>query len=204
MALSGDKQARKALREHLRQSRRSMPRREREQACKRLAARVTRERAVRDATRIGAYLASDGETDVGLLIDWALAQGKHVYLPIIRTDRHLDFARFRHGTRLVANRFGILEPARAGRELISPRRLDVVLTPLVGFDACAHRLGMGGGYYDRSFAALNSWRSWPRPRLLGIAFDCQRVCALDMAPWDVPLWRVITESSRYPTSRGPA
>jgi 5-formyltetrahydrofolate cyclo-ligase len=139
--------------------------------------------------------------DVTPLIDWALAQGKEVYLPIIRPDRHLDFARYRTGTRLEPNRVGILEPARANRELICPTRLDVVLTPLVGFDANANRLGMGGGFYDRTFAALNRFRHWSRPRLLGVAFECQRVSALTTQPWDVALWRVITETDRYPADR---
>jgi 5-formyltetrahydrofolate cyclo-ligase len=185
------------LRDQLRDARRDLPRRERERANRRIADRAARERALRSAHRIAAYLASDGETDVAALIDWALTAGKEVYLPIIRRDRHLDFARYTHDTPLAPNRLGILEPAPAGRRLIEPMRLDIVLTPLVGFDDRANRLGMGGGFYDRTFARLLAFETWARPKLLGVAFECQRLDAIGTAPWDVPLWRVITEANRY-------
>ena len=74
------------------------------------------------------------------------------------------------------------------RTAIDPRWLDLVLVPLVGFDARGHRLGMGAGLYDRHFAFLRHRRAWRRPRLLGLAFEAQKVARLAEAAHDVPLW----------------
>ncbi len=195
---SSTKAGRRALRDALREARRALTPRQRQAANARLVARVARERAFRHATRIAAYLPGDGEVDVRPLVDLAHAAGKQVYLPIIRPDWHLDFARYAPGTRLEPNRVGILEPARAGRRLIAPMRLQLVLTPLVGFDSQANRLGMGGGFYDRTFAPLTQMRHWSLPRLLGVAWECQRLEGdFGSQPWDVPLWRVITEAGAY-------
>jgi 5-formyltetrahydrofolate cyclo-ligase len=75
--------------------------------------------------------------------------------------------------------------------------LDLVLVPLVGFDARGNRLGMGGGFYDRHFAFLRNRRAWRRPLLIGIAFDVQRVPRLSDAAHDVPLWGIVTERGIY-------
>jgi 5-formyltetrahydrofolate cyclo-ligase len=75
--------------------------------------------------------------------------------------------------------------------------LDLVLVPLVGFDARGNRLGMGGGFYDRHFAFLRNRQAWRRPLLIGIAFDVQRVPRLSGASHDVPLWGIVTERGTY-------
>jgi 5-formyltetrahydrofolate cyclo-ligase len=104
---------------------------------------------------------------------------------------------------LLPNHFSIPEPVSRGRGMVKLSRLDLVLTPLVGFDAQGNRLGMGGGFYDRSFAFLRRRQSWRKPRLLGLAFDLQEVNAqtgdqteggLARQAWDVPLDGVVTES----------
>jgi 5-formyltetrahydrofolate cyclo-ligase len=89
-----------------------------------------------------------------------------------------------------------VEPGDAG-DTIDARWLDLVLMPLVGFDADGNRLGMGAGFYDRKFAFLRHRRAWRRPLLLGIAFDAQRVERFDAALHDVPLWGVVTERAVY-------
>ena len=78
--------------------------------------------------------------------------------------------------------------------MIDIRRLDLVLMPLVGFDSTGSRLGMGGGFYDRSFAFLRRRQKWRKPNLIGAAFDCQKVEQIDGQSWDVPLSGVMTES----------
>jgi 5-formyltetrahydrofolate cyclo-ligase len=75
--------------------------------------------------------------------------------------------------------------------------LDLVLTPLVAFDAQGHRLGMGGGFYDRSFAYLLRHSRWLRPRLIGLAYDFQRQTRLPHQPWDVPLHAIATDHRLY-------
>ncbi len=99
------------------------------------------------------------------------------------------------------NRFGIPEPIARGRRLTLPWNLDLLLMPLVGFDTDCHRLGMGGGFYDRTLAYLRLRRSWRRPRLLGLAHDCQRIERIEPRPWDIPLESVITECRVYDQPR---
>ncbi len=97
---------------------------------------------------------------------------------------------------MVTNRFGIPEPqARHGAH---PARrlpawaLDLILLPLVGFDDDGQRMGMGGGFYDRTLAFTR--RPGPRPHLIGLAHECQRVESLPVAPWDVPLDAIVSDA----------
>ncbi len=91
-----------------------------------------------------------------------------------------------------------VDPESAGgRETIYPRWLDLVLVPLVGFDARGHRLGMGAGFYDRRFVFLRHRRTWRKPLLIGLAFEVRRVERLAEAAHDVPLWGVVTERAVY-------
>lgn len=148
---------------------------------------------LRRSERIGCYLAQDGEMDLAPLMKRLRNFGKHLYLPVLRGPR-LWFMPLDPQTRLVPNRFGILEPDAAASARCTPRALDVVLAPLVAFDDTGQRLGMGGGYYDRTFAYLLHRQYWRRPRLIGIAYDFQRVLALAARKWDVPLDGIATES----------
>ncbi|MEM9385160.1 MAG: 5-formyltetrahydrofolate cyclo-ligase [Pseudomonadota bacterium] len=193
-------QRKRDLRTVLRQARLTLDGWHRERATQRLCARVARLRSFRSARRIGAYLAAPGEVEVARLIADALAAGKEVYVPLMRADDHLSFVRFTERTRLAANRFGLYEPVHPDSlHTVAPMQLDLVLTPLVGFDDAGNRLGMGGGYYDRTFAPLLQRHYWQRPQLVGVAFECQRVThALPREPWDIPLRQVMTESARYP------
>ena len=130
---------------------------------------------------VAAYLARDGEVDLAPLIGLLWQQGTVVALPVLQ-DRGMFFAAYGVDERLRDNRYGIPEPAQARR--VEP---TVVLAPLVAFDAYGQRLGMGGGYYDRYFAAA------PAVRRIGIAHECQRVAALPVEPSDMPLQAVATE-----------
>ena len=69
--------------------------------------------------------------------------------------------------------------------------------PLVGFDQQGYRLGMGGGYYDATLAFMQHRRLWRKPRLVGVAYECQRVETLPHDPWDMPLDAVLTERQLY-------
>ena len=159
------------------------------------AAAFSRHRLFLSARRIACYLSNDGEMDPMPLIGLAWAMGKQVYLPVLshlRSD-HLLFAPYAPGDALRANRFGIPEPVVALRHLVEARVLDVVLMPLVAFDLRGNRLGMGGGFYDRSFAFLRRRRHWLKPHLVGMAYEFQCVDALARRHWDVPLQGVVTE-----------
>lgn len=102
----------------------------------------------------------------------------------------LRFARWHDGARLHRNRFHIPEPRRQAR--LSARALNVVLLPLTGFDASGNRLGMGGGFYDRTLAFKRRHRK-ARPLLVGVAHACQQVSTLPAEIWDVPLAMIVTD-----------
>jgi len=156
------------------------------------------------ARRIAAYLAADGELDPSPLFPLLYRTGKRLYLPVLRPrpQQKLWFARHPPGGPLRPNRFAIPEPPLGRQDWCPPWGLDALLLPLVAFDAGCNRLGMGGGFYDRTLAYLRWGRTWRRPHLIGVAHECQRVEALPVRPWDVPLDLVVTERRVY--RRGPA
>lgn len=183
------------IRQQLRAARRAVPADQRLRYARLMAGHVTTSVPYRRCRHLAAYLAADGEIDPQPLLEHAWRQGKQVYLPVLLPYRgnRLLFAPYGPHSRLRPNRFGIPEPVVERRHLVRPQALDLVLTPLVGFDEQGNRLGMGGGYYDRSFSFLHHRRHWQKPRLLGLAFECQRVSALPHHPWDVPLYGIATE-----------
>jgi len=113
-------------------------------------------------------------------------------LPVLHDDKTLRFAPWRPGDGLVTNRFGIPEPDIAPSSALPAEALMLVVMPLVGFDGEGHRLGMGGGWYDRSFAFRN--RDMPPPWLVGVGFDAQQVGQLSSESWDVLPDAICTES----------
>lgn len=193
------KLARTALRQQMRQRRRSLGVHERVAAQKALVRAIRPLAAFRKARRVGVYLAFDGEPDLDALIRAALKSRKQLFVPVLR-GLQMFFAPLRSTGRMDRNFFGILEPRNAARA--EKRSLDLVLTPLVAFDRRGTRIGVGRGYYDRCFAFLRHRRSWNRPKLLGVAYAFQQVGAIDRQPWDVPLWGVVTEQGVKIFARG--
>lgn len=148
------------------------------------------------AQRIGLYLPQGGEFDTHPLLNQALWMQRDCYLPILpRRGRVMRFGRVGRGTQMTKNRYGIAEPVDA--RPLRARQLDLLLLPLVGFDHRGYRLGMGGGYYDATLAFMQHRRWWRKPRLVGVAYECQRVETLPHDPWDMPLDAVLTESQLY-------
>ncbi len=153
----------------------------------------------RHSRRIAFYFASRGEIDPHPLLLSALKAGKQVYLPVLRNrpSHSLWFAAYRSGDKLVQNRFAIPEPVMHNRRLLMPWSLDMVFVPLVAFDLSGNRLGMGGGYYDRTFAYKRQRSHWHTPKLIGVAHELQRIDELKTKEWDIPLDAVITERAIY-------
>lgn len=146
---------------------------------------------------IAGYLAVNNEMDPAGVLAAAHAAGKQVYLPVLSgKNEPMQFAPYVPGAVLKANRLGILEPDVSRDQLLHPKELDLVLTPLVAFDTHGNRLGMGGGFYDRTFVFCHT--PGPRPFLLGLAYELQKVPPLTRQPWDVPLDAVVTEAALYP------
>ena len=187
------------LRKQVRALRRAMPAAERHQAARQLTSRVTSLQVFVIAQHIAGYLAFDGELDPALLLEHAFAMGKQVYLPVLtgKPAAQLLFAPYHPDTVLVPNHFGIPEPEVPQAQLWPSQRLDLVLVPLVAFDSSGTRLGMGGGFYDRTFAFRRNPVHLPKPRLLGLAYELQKFPALLRQSWDVPLDGIATEKALY-------
>lgn len=180
-----------ALRKTIRKQRALLPASEQRAAARDFRRHLQRHPWFHTARRLAAYLPMRGEADPQLLIEAAWQLGKQVFLPCLR-ETHLVFREYGPQTLLAPNALGIPEPQNSGI-LVSPRQLDLVIAPLVAFDAHGNRLGMGGGFYDRTFAFHRHYRRWRKPRLLGLAYEFQRHDELQREPWDVPLAAVLTE-----------
>ncbi len=167
------------LRRRLRAARRAVGAADRIAAAAAVDATLARMGLPRPGSRIAAYQAMDGEIDPAVVLRRALALGCQVHLPVITSFRRQRM------------RFG------APSEHDAARWLDLVLVPLVGFDADGNRLGMGAGFYDRHFSFLRHRSAWHRPLLIGLGFELQRVQRLPAKPRDVPLWGVVTERGVY-------
>jgi 5-formyltetrahydrofolate cyclo-ligase len=147
------------------------------------------------AHHIAAYFAVNGEISLAPVIDRALSQGKKIYLPNLE-QKKLRFSAYDHAQKMRINRFRLPEPDVAEDEMLDPGDLDLVLAPLVVFDADRNRIGMGGGFYDRSFAFRKN-SSIKKPLLIGVAHELQKVDCLIPEDWDVRLDMVVTDQATY-------
>ena len=172
--------------------------RESAQASVAITERLLRLPAFRHARSVAAYWPIDGEVDVREALLTAHARGAATLLPVLdrRHQGVMRFAPWRPGQPLVRNRYGIPEPVAVTRRFRTPLSIDLVIAPLVAFDDHGHRLGLGGGYYDRAFATTGR-RGRRTSRLVGVAYEHQQVSDLEVAPWDVTLSDVVTERHHY-------
>jgi len=144
------------------------------------------------ARSLACYLAADDEVDTYAIVERAWRAKKRIFAPVVDFRGRMVFRELLRETELETNSFGLWEPNDGA--MISPNRLDIVITPVVAFDDAGHRVGMGGGYFDRCFAFLAHRNHWFHPKLIGLAFDCQKIEKILSNPWDIGLYRVFTES----------
>ncbi|MEZ5570522.1 MAG: 5-formyltetrahydrofolate cyclo-ligase [Halioglobus sp.] len=142
------------------------------------------------AERVAVYMAADGEIDTKPLATLAWAAGKHVFLPTINDDQSLNFAYWLKDEVLTRNRYNIAEPPKGVSSCPIPE-LDIIFLPLVGWDLDGGRLGMGGGFYDRTLTNTAG------PLLVGLAHDCQQVDEVPRDSWDVTLHYIATDVALY-------
>ncbi len=189
--------SRQQIRQAVRQNRRLLTSEQQalfaQQACKRVIAHPK----IIEAESVAVFLSFDGELDTQPLIQQLWRQGKRVYLPVLHPFcvGHLLFLRYAPDTELVRNRLKIMEPRLDVRQVLPLPQLDILLTPLVAFDQQGQRLGMGGGFYDRTLQYRNQMSRGPYP--IGLAHDCQQVDALPVESWDIPLPEMITPSRHW-------
>lgn len=187
--------SRQQLRQQLRAQRRSLSPRAQSAAATALNEQL--QRTITSPCTIACYLANDGEIDLGVALHAFAQKAVKITLPVIHpfTGKHLVFQHYTSTTTMTTNRFGIVEPAPNCTAIHLLCEHDYLLLPLVGFDKKGNRLGMGGGFYDRTLANLEQ-RPHRRPTLIGIAHDCQQVAQLPVEQWDIPLDKIITPTQR--------
>jgi 5-formyltetrahydrofolate cyclo-ligase len=155
--------------------------------------RVIQSREFSSSHSIACYLPMPDEVDTLPLIERAWRANKRVFVPVLRSRHKMSFREVRPDTTLEQNAFGIWEPVSG--DFFSPRCLDLVVTPIVAFDSQNNRVGMGGGYFDRCFSFLRHRKQWLHPKLVGIAFSCQKVTKITPNVWDIPLYKVFCETT---------
>ena len=173
------------------QARRKLTTEQRDDASLLISDLLVRQPTFQRAKCVATYLPAEDEVNSWPLIERAWRMKKRVFAPIVKKNRHLHFCELGPNSRLSMNQFGLREPREGCR--IDSRRLDLVIVPLVAFDDGCNRIGMGGGYYDRTFSFLRARQSFRKPKLIGVAFERQRVEHIPASPWDIPLFQVITE-----------
>lgn len=190
---------RQQLRQQMRRARRALTAQQQKFAAQNLLGNISTLPEFIRADHIAIYLPADGEIDPRPLLERCWAMGKKTYLPVLHPIRHnrLWFAPYDASTPMTRNCYSIEEP----RLDKAPRRpawaLDLVLLPLVAFDAQGGRMGMGGGYYDRTFAFSQRQKGLRGPALIGLAHELQRVDQLPVESWDIPLAGILTDRQRY-------
>src|SRR5712671_2392356 len=134
---------------------------------------------------LGVYWPFRAEFDPRPLIEGAVAEVRRIALPVVVDKKGpLEYRAWRPGETLVDGVWNIPVPEK--REVVIPA---MVLAPVVGFDRGCYRLGYGGGYFDRTLAALS-----PKPLAIGVGFEMQAIETIYPQPFDIPMDVVVTET----------
>ncbi|WP_299568539.1 5-formyltetrahydrofolate cyclo-ligase [uncultured Shewanella sp.] len=186
--------SRDSIRRHIRQERNAIPQTDQNQLALIASRHLLSEIQRISAKRVALYLGFDGELATSKLIEALWKLDVEVYLPRLHpfAKGHLLFMRYNAETQMVNNRYDIAEPKLDIRHMVTVENLDMIVTPLVAFDDQGNRMGMGGGFYDRTLAQVKEGK----PLAVGYAHDCQQVSFLPIEYWDIPLPVIITPTRR--------
>lgn len=202
---------RNQIRQLIRTKRQNLSHIDQKQLSADLLIQLTQRTDVLAAKNIAVYLANDGELDPMQFIHWCWQQNKNIYLPVIHpfSSGNLLFLHYHQKSEMQTNKYGILEPKLDVRMIKSINDIDIICTPLVAFDPTGNRLGMGGGFYDRT---LSTWfkhyrivneekkacdRKLTKPYPIGLAHDMQLIDAIPSQLWDIPLPEIVTPTRQY-------
>lgn len=185
-----------ALRKHFRDLRRQLTMQQQDIAANGLNQLVQTQHMLQPNQTVALYLANDGELNCRPLIEWCWQQSIQVTLPVIHpfNPQFLLFLLFTPETPMVKNKFGIKEPKLDVTQLVPLNHLTTIFLPLVAFDDDGNRLGMGGGFYDRTLCALTSQKNNNDITFVGVAHECQNAHKLAVDKWDVKMDKIITPS----------
>ncbi|WP_068545673.1 5-formyltetrahydrofolate cyclo-ligase [Thalassotalea crassostreae] len=184
---------RNALRKLVRSRRQQMSPAEQLQASQSIKLVLSKHPQIIKAKTIALYLANDGELDLAEFIHWCWQQNKQLYLPVLHpfSAGHLLFLNYQADTKMQQNKYGISEPKLDVTKVLPVSQLDVLLTPLVAFDSAGNRMGMGGGYYDRTLAQWHQQHA-SKPFPIGVAHSCQQVDKIPVEQWDIAIPEILT------------
>jgi 5-formyltetrahydrofolate cyclo-ligase len=189
---------RNTLRQTFRERRKALSLTDHNEAAKQLVSHSQTLGLFEHAQKIALYMTNDGELNTKPLITYLWGLGKEVYLPVLHpfADGHLLFLRYEENTAMRANHFGILEPKLDCTKICPVNQLDILFTPLVAFDETGNRLGMGGGFYDRTLTQTTR-DNVLKPQVIGLALEIQKTLTLPMQAWDIPLLYILTPTTLY-------
>lgn len=183
------------IRSKIQKERAQLSKEEQSRRSKKICSRIIQSDILSDALNIAIYLPVRGEADPTFLENFKEISGKSFYLPILSqiNNNHLEFALYNKHTVMKLNRFNIPEPDPNSAQVLSdPRKLDVVIMPMVAIDALGNRIGMGGGFYDRTFAFKKIQSC--KPNLIAFAYDFQLIEEQTPQSWDVPADSIALEN----------
>lgn len=189
------------IRRLIRQRRNSLTRPQRRAAATQLLHTLRASRHFQYSRRIALYLTNDAEIDTSLLIRDLQRRGRDIFLPVLHPLRkgHLSFLPYARSTPMTRNRFGIAEPDFRRSKATPARFISLICMPLVAFDDKGNRLGMGGGFYDRTLMFMH--RAGQKPALTGLAYELQKMDELPVESWDIAPDAVATERHYYRFSK---
>ena len=186
----------KKIRNIIKEKRSQLSEKELSLTSKAIAERIRSFKFSKELTKIGIYYAVNNEVDVHPLCEILWQENKRVYLPIVEKKKLL-FGEYRDTSNLKNNRFKIPEPIVGLESQISAFELDLIFMPLVAFDPMGNRIGMGGGFYDRTLDNKQLDNDLKKPILVGVAYEFQKQNQIQPNPWDIPLDMIFTESKIY-------
>lgn len=193
---------RQQLRSSIRKQRSTLSPAFQKAAANKLITQLSTHSKIKYANHIAIYLTNDGELSTAPFINWCWENNKRTYLPVIHpfSKGNLLFIEYDKNTPMKRNQYGILEPKLNVNYIRAPNQINVIFTPLVAFDLQGSRLGMGGGFYDRT---LQHW--YPKyqvnktalPYPIGLAHECQQVPNIPTESWDIPIPEIITPTQSH-------
>jgi|TARA_B110000495_G_scaffold169446_1_gene156782 5-formyltetrahydrofolate cyclo-ligase len=186
----------KEIRNIIKEKRSQLSEKELRLTSKAITERIRSFKFPKELTKIGIYYAVNNEVDVHPLCKILWQESKRVYLPIVEKKKLL-FGEYRDTSNLKNNRFKIPEPIVGIESQISAFELDLIFMPLVAFDPMGNRIGMGGGFYDRTLDNKQLDNDLKKPILVGVAYEFQKQNQIQPNSWDIPLDMIFTESKIY-------
>jgi 5-formyltetrahydrofolate cyclo-ligase len=192
-------ETRQSLRKAFREKRLSLSSEQQTTAAQGLVKQYQKNALFQDARNVALYLSFNGEVNTQPLIDYLWSMNRNVFVPILHPfcKGHLLFQEFTHDTKMRENHFGILEPTLDVERVCPVKNLSIIFTPVVAFDLSGNRLGMGGGFYDRTLARLKKLGEKSQPIVVGLAHELQKSAALPTETWDIGLPYILTSNKLY-------